>query len=96
MRKHALNLGSLIGEEIYIDAHNECKYDSFCDREEDERSMYVIRLKNSAMFLDEDGGYTPTALDANSFDDFSEAKTFASDDEEVVEIDTEGNVIWTE
>ncbi|WP_179086402.1 hypothetical protein [Paenibacillus odorifer] len=46
--------------------------------------------------MNEDESYTANPLEANSFDDYAHAKSYASDAEEVVEIDTEGNVIWAE
>lgn len=59
--------------------------------------MYVLRLKNSEdMFLDDDGSYTTNPLEANSFGDYADARSYASDEEEVVEIDSNGNVVWVE
>lgn len=58
--------------------------------------MFVIRLKNSTMYLEADDSYTPVAIDATQYGEFFDAKSFASVDEEVVEINEDGEVVWVE
>jgi hypothetical protein len=49
--------------------------------------MYLIKLKNSEMYLEQGESYTPNIADAQRFDDFAEAKSFCQLDEEAVAIE---------